>query len=579
MLAERWWSAQLDSQAITYDGVGTLQINPTGDLTGAIDGLVQGAIIDFANNTTITSTSISGSTLTVDESSGGPLTFQVAGALTGNYFAIQSDGQDGIELVLSPVISSLPTLTTPAALTVDEGGAVALNISATAAETDQNAPTVTISGLADATLTNTAGDTLTITSGSITLTQAQLAGLTLHAGAETTGPYTLSVTATDTEADTAATTPTPQIITVTVNEQADVPTLTTPAALTVDEGGAVALNISATAAETDQNAPTVTISGLADATLTNTAGDTLTITSGSITLTQAQLAGLTLHAGAETTGPYTLSVTATDTEADTAATTPTPQIITVTVNEQADVPTLTTPAALTVDEGGAVALNISATAAETDQNAPTVTISGLADATLTNTAGDTLTITSGSITLTQAQLAGLTLHAGAETTGPYTLSVTATDTEADTAATTPTPQIITVTVNEQADVPTLTTPAALTVDEGGAVALNISATAAETDQNAPTVTISGLADATLTNTAGDTLTITSGSITLTQAQLAGLTLHAGAETTGHLHAQRHRHRHRGRYRGDNADAADHHRHRQRAGRRPDADNAGGAHRR
>ena len=99
----------LDSQAITYDGVGTLQITPTGNLTGAIGGLVQGDVIDFTDNTSITSTSISGSTLTVDESSGGPLTYTIGGAIAGDYFAIQSDGNGGDELVLSPVAIGVTT--------------------------------------------------------------------------------------------------------------------------------------------------------------------------------------------------------------------------------------------------------------------------------------------------------------------------------------------------------------------------------------------------------------------------------------------------------------------------------------
>ena len=100
----------LDSQAITYNGVGTLQITPTGNLTGAIGGLVQGDVIDFADNISITSTSISGSTLTVDESSGGPLSYTIGGAFAGEYFAIQSDGNGGDELVLSP-ITPAPTVT------------------------------------------------------------------------------------------------------------------------------------------------------------------------------------------------------------------------------------------------------------------------------------------------------------------------------------------------------------------------------------------------------------------------------------------------------------------------------------
>ena len=112
---------------------------------------------------------------------------------------------------------------------------------------------------------------------------------------------------------------------------------------------------------------------------------------------------------------------------------------------------LSAPNALTVNEGGGVLLNISASAAEANQNAPSITISGLGNASLTNSNNDTLTITGGSITLTAAQLNGLTLHAGDETSGPYHLTVTATDTEtgvSNTASTTPQP--ITVTVADAA---------------------------------------------------------------------------------------------------------------------------------
>ncbi len=100
-----------DQQAVTFDGVGTLQINQGANLTGAIDGLAVGDIIDFAN-TTITSTAINGSTLTVTEASGQTLTYQVAGALSGNSFVIQSDGNNGDELVLAPTVLTVGVTTT-----------------------------------------------------------------------------------------------------------------------------------------------------------------------------------------------------------------------------------------------------------------------------------------------------------------------------------------------------------------------------------------------------------------------------------------------------------------------------------
>ena len=400
-----------------------------------------------------------------------------------------------------------PTLTLAhGTLTVPEDGAVALGISETPVNANETV-TVTISGIpSDATLSDTNGDTLTITDGSITLTPAELAGLTLQAG-DTSG--TLTVTATNAGATSA-----PQTITLNVTPEA--PTLTLAhGTLTVPEDGAVALGISETPVNANDTV-TVTISGIpSDATLSDTNGDTLTITDGSITLTPAELAGLTLQAG-DTSG--TLTVTATNAGATSA-----PQTITLNVTPEA--PTLTLAhGTLTVPEDGAVALGISETPVNANDTV-TVTISGIpSDATLSDTNGDTLTITDGSITLTPAELAGLTLQAG-DTSG--TLTVTATNAGATSA-----PQTITLNVTPEA--PTLTLAhGTLTVPEDGAVALGISETPVNANETV-TVTISGIpSDATLSDTNGDTLTITDGSITLTPAELAGLTLQAG-DTSGTL---------------------------------------------
>ena len=400
-----------------------------------------------------------------------------------------------------------PTLTLAhGTLTVPEDGAVALGISETPVNANDTV-TVTISGIpSDATLSDTNGDTLTITDGSITLTPAELAGLTLQAG-DTSG--TLTVTATNAGATSA-----PQTITLNVTPEA--PTLTLAhGTLTVPEDGAVALGISETPVNANDTV-TVTISGIpSDATLSDTNGDTLTITDGSITLTPAELAGLTLQAG-DTSG--TLTVTATNAGATSA-----PQTITLNVTPEA--PTLTLAhGTLTVPEDGAVALGISETPVNANDTV-TVTISGIpSDATLSDTNGDTLTITDGSITLTPAELAGLTLQAG-DTSG--TLTVTATNAGATSA-----PQTITLNVTPEA--PTLTLAhGTLTVPEDGAVALGISETPVNANDTV-TVTISGIpSDATLSDTNGDTLTITDGSITLTPAELAGLTLQAG-DTSGTL---------------------------------------------
>ncbi len=91
-----------DAQPVNYSGTGgTLVLDNPADFSGQIEGLALGNIIDL-KNTTFSSTAISGSTLTVTESNGSQLTYQVSGSLSGNYLAIQSDGAGGDELVLSP---------------------------------------------------------------------------------------------------------------------------------------------------------------------------------------------------------------------------------------------------------------------------------------------------------------------------------------------------------------------------------------------------------------------------------------------------------------------------------------------
>jgi hypothetical protein len=79
-----------------------------------------------------------------------------------------------------------------------------------------------------------------------------------------------------------------------------------------------------------------------------------------------------------------------------------------------------------VNEGKSALLNISASAAETDQNAPTILISGVpSDASLSAGTNNH----DGTWSLTAAQLANLSLKAAGSTDSIFTLTVHATDTE------------------------------------------------------------------------------------------------------------------------------------------------------
>ncbi|MDE2363006.1 MAG: VCBS domain-containing protein, partial [Hyphomicrobiales bacterium] len=103
-----------------------------------------------------------------------------------------------------------------------------------------------------------------------------------------------------------------------------------------------------------------------------------------------------------------------------------------------------------VDEGGAVALNISAV--DHDDNANlTYTISGLSAGQYLTDAADGATQLSGStVNLTAAELSGLTFHAGEEGTSTLQLTITNTETDSsdNTTATATTTQNIAVAVND-----------------------------------------------------------------------------------------------------------------------------------
>ena len=334
--------------------------------------------------------------------------------------------------------------------------------------------------------------------GSWTLTPAQLSGLTLTADEVTTA--NLTVTATNTEGVTASTSGS---IALGVNPVA--PTLSIAGhTLAVNEVGTVALGISETPFD-PRDTVSITIAGVpADATLsagTNN-GD------GTWTLTPAQLSGLTLTAGEVTTA--NLTVTATNTEGVTASTSGS---IALTVNSVA--PTLSAPTSLSVSEDRTIALSIIETPFNPNDTV-SITIAGLpADATLSAGTNNG----NGTWTLTPAQLAGLTLTAGEVTTA--SLTVTATNTAGQTASAT---DSIALTVNPVA--PTLTAPSLVTASNNGSVALPITVTPFD-PRDTVSVTITGIpADATLSDSSGP-LAVTGGSITLTPAQLAGLTLTAG----------------------------------------------------
>jgi hypothetical protein len=170
------------------------------------------------------------------------------------------------------------------------------------------------------------------------------------------------------------------------------------------------------------------------------------------------------------------------------------QTLTLTVTPAAEPPIVAAPTALDLDAGASTSLVINPLPTDTDDTIDSVTISGLpSDVILTDAANDILTIVNGSITLTPAQLTGLTLQAG---TTSATLQVTAQASEGGTTATSA-PQSIALNVTISGGfigfhpdrAPVNFVPPPLSTDENVPLALPIQV--ADPDNDILTTTITG----------------------------------------------------------------------------------------
>ena len=150
------------SQTVTFAGApATLKLDDPSHFTGNIAGLAVGDVIEIATaaNITVTSTTLNGSILTVNESNGQTLTFNVAGALLENDFHINNLVGGGADLVLSadPVAETPSLAGTATSVSGAEDGKISLVItpalSADAPNDPDSSLSLKIAGIpADATL-------------------------------------------------------------------------------------------------------------------------------------------------------------------------------------------------------------------------------------------------------------------------------------------------------------------------------------------------------------------------------------------------------------------------------------------
>jgi hypothetical protein len=417
---------------------------------------------------------------------------------------------------------------------------------------------VTISGFPDNILTSSTSFVLTAANGTAipinagglvgvatlnfdpafgpTVPLSTLNGLQLNLGENS--PLALTVTAISTAGGSASNTFTLETI-----PTAETPVFTLPGTtvqVTAQSTTPTVLNVTAVS---EQDPVTLDVSGLpSDATLLldthNASGpDTITNlvpdTNGVIHLTAAQVASLGQGTqlvltssfsppdSSTTKENFSLVLDATATDGTTSASAEAKLPVQVNFNTLA---TINSAAAVntSVDEGKAVGLNISV-----GPLGDTIVISNLGTATLNHG-----TVNSdGSVTLTENQLSGLTLTAGDDdTVTTINPNVVVTSPSGDSTAS----ATFSVTVNPVPEKPTVTVSAPnasvdpttgnVDVNENGRIALNITPNF-ESDSDATNrITISNLGGATLDNTLHNVPTIVNGAVTLTQAQLQGLTL-------------------------------------------------------
>ena len=279
---------------------------------------------------------------------------------TASFSFTLSDGTVRTAQVLVDPVADAPSLTTVGA-SAPEGQDVPLDITAILQDQDgSESLTITVIGL-PAVAELSAG--IRNADGSWTLTPAQLSGLTYRTLEDFSGTVAFQVVATATESNGVSASST-QTVVLSLTPVPDAPSLSAPAALTTDEGVAVALSISAAPTD-DSEVVSVTISGVPEGAVLSAGtnnGD------GSWTLTPAQLQGLLLTPPPGSDADFTLSVTATSTESDgQTATTNTTIAITVndtntfavgdvTVNEAAG--TMTFTVTRTGDERGSDCLHL-----------------------------------------------------------------------------------------------------------------------------------------------------------------------------------------------------------------------------
>ncbi|MBL8838740.1 MAG: hypothetical protein JNL66_20975 [Alphaproteobacteria bacterium] len=485
-------------------------------LSYAISGVPSGAVLSAGTDQgggvwTLTAAQLAGLTITPPANDAADFTLTVTATATD---AGGSTATSSANLAVTVVGSAdAPTLSVSPASGTEDGGAIALTISAALTDLAETL-SLTISGVPAGVVLSAGTDQ---GGGVWSLAPGDLAGLTLTPVAGSDADFTLVVAATSTDTSGGDTATTSANLAVTINAVADTPTLTLTGTASGNEDTAIALTIGGSLADTDGSETlTFRISGVpAGATLSSGSNQG----GGVWLLTAAQASGVTLTPPANSDADFTLTVRAIATEGAGGTANSADQTIAITVAPVVDAPSLTVQDAVGLQDT-AFALDIDAALVDTDgSESIAITIAGVPSGATLSAGTDQ---GGGTWSLTAAQLAGLTITPPSGDAGDFTLTVTATSTETGGATATTSHSLDVIVVQDPL---TLVTPAA-SGNEDSAIALNIAAIVADPTDTV-SVTIEGVpAGATLsagTDQGG-------GTWVLTAAQLSGLTITPAADT-------------------------------------------------
>ncbi len=309
-------------------------------------------------------------------------------------------------------------------------------------------PTIAANGTLTYTVAPNAIGTATVT---VFVTDS---GGTANGGVDTTGPRTFTITATPV---------------------ADAPTLTVNAAAG-NEDTAIALSIAPALVDTDgSESLALTVSAIPIGATLSDGVNTFTASAGnqSVAITTWNLAQLRITAPLHSDVDFTLAVAATATETANGATATTNANLAVTVNAVADTPTLTVNAA-SGNEDSAISLSAAAALVDVDGSETlAITVASIPVGATLSDGTNSFTATAGnqSVAVTGWNLALLRVTPPLNADTDFTLTVSATATEALGGSAASASANLAVDVVPVNDVPTLVAPAAIAVTEDVASAL------------------------------------------------------------------------------------------------------------